>query len=146
FISTFKRDILENATDSDRRIIGAGNAWAHGGDAVVDAQLYRGAGGRRDFGAFKKLYGFPPETVERISHQPTIDLLNTHAGVIASKHETGSDSFYTLFAEFVRLFDESDYDDAFLDGNANGVTRAYWDFLNCIKSEVTRVEARESNN
>jgi hypothetical protein len=40
FISTYKRDKLASDTEADRRIIGAGNAWAHGGDAVVDAQLH----------------------------------------------------------------------------------------------------------
>jgi len=41
FISTFKRDKMGNA---NRTIIGAGNAWAHGGDAVVDASLYYNTG------------------------------------------------------------------------------------------------------
>jgi len=66
FISAFKRDKLEKATDRDRRIIGAGNSWAHGGDAVFDAQLYEGQNGRRDFYAYKTLYGFLPETVQKI--------------------------------------------------------------------------------
>jgi hypothetical protein len=67
FISTYKRDKFENATDSDRKIIGVGNLWAHGGDAVVDAQLYQDLSGRRDFSVFTKLYGLLPETVQRIS-------------------------------------------------------------------------------
>ena len=33
---------------------------------MVDAQLYRELDGRRDFSAFKMLYGFLPETVQRI--------------------------------------------------------------------------------
>ena len=40
-------------------------------------------------------------------HQPTIDVLNTHAGVAASNHKVGIDKFYKLFAEFVKLFKES---------------------------------------
>jgi hypothetical protein len=67
FISTFKRDKLGNATDRDRKIIEVGNSWAHGGDAVVDAQLYQDGNGRRDFLDFKKLYGLLPETVRGIS-------------------------------------------------------------------------------
>ncbi|KAA8895182.1 hypothetical protein FN846DRAFT_912061 [Sphaerosporella brunnea] len=147
FISTFKRDKLASATEADRRIIGEGNAWAHGGDAVVDALLYTGTGGRRDFKAFEKLYGFPPETVQRISHQPTIDVMNTHAAVIASKQKTGSDNFYTLFAEFVKLFKQSGegYEEGYLDGDPTDVTRAYWAFVNCIKDEVTRVDAEVSD-
>ncbi|KAA8894186.1 hypothetical protein FN846DRAFT_975501 [Sphaerosporella brunnea] len=148
FISTFKRDKLANATEADKRIIGTGNAWAHGGDAVVDALLYTGTGGRRDFKAFEKLYGFLPETVQRISHQPTIDVMNTHAAVIASNYKTGSDKFYKLFAEFVNLFKESGegYEQGYLDGNPTDVTHAYWAFVNCINHEVTRVEAAEASD
>lgn len=67
FISTFKRDKLANATEVDRRIIAEGNGWAHGGDAIVDAELYQGMGGRRDPIAFKKLYGMSPGDVRMIS-------------------------------------------------------------------------------
>ena len=42
FISTFKRDVLGTATDAGREIVRGGNTWAHGGDAIVDAQLYEG--------------------------------------------------------------------------------------------------------
>ena len=50
FISTFKRDKLGTATEADRKIIAGGKAWAHGGDAAVDALLYQGQGpySRRD--------------------------------------------------------------------------------------------------
>jgi len=41
FISTFKRDVLNNATE-DKRIIAASNTLAHGGDAAADAMLYQG--------------------------------------------------------------------------------------------------------
>ena len=44
FISTFKRDVLGTATDAGREIIRGGNTWAHGGDAIVDAQLNEGPG------------------------------------------------------------------------------------------------------
>ena len=40
FISTFKRDVLGTATDAGREIVRGGNTWAHGGDAIADAQLY----------------------------------------------------------------------------------------------------------
>ena len=67
FISTFKRDKLANATEADRRIIAEGSGWVHGGDAIVDAELYQGMAGRRDFQVFKKLYGMDPSIVLRIS-------------------------------------------------------------------------------
>ena len=42
FISTFKRDKLGDITQDNRRIIAVGNRWAHGGDVVSDAKLYKG--------------------------------------------------------------------------------------------------------
>ncbi|KAA8893635.1 hypothetical protein FN846DRAFT_923541 [Sphaerosporella brunnea] len=148
FISAFKRDKLASATEADKRIIGAGNAWARGGDAVVDALLYTGTGGRTDVKAFQKLYGMSPGDVQMLKHKETINVLNTHAGVVASKHKTGSDKFYKLFAEFVNLFKESGegYEEGYLNGNPTDVTHAYWAFVNCIKDEVTRVEAAEASD
>ena len=67
FISTFKRDKLGDETEVDRGTIAKGNGWAHGGDAVVDAQLYQGTSGRKDFNAFKGLYGMSPGEVSMIS-------------------------------------------------------------------------------
>ena len=159
FISTFKRDKLQNATEADRNIIGAGNASAHGGDAVVDASLYSNTG-RRDIVAYMQLYGIHPSVVLAISeffailknakancsdHSQTINVLNTHAGIAASKYKTGSVKFYALFKEFVKLFEESgaSFDADYLDGNVTDVTRAYWAFLNCIKDEVTRADVAE---
>ena len=37
FIGTFETDKPASDGEADRRIISAGNAWAHGGDVVVDA-------------------------------------------------------------------------------------------------------------
>ena len=159
FISTFKRDKLGNATETDRNIIAAGNASAHGGDAVVDASLYSNTG-RREIVAYMQLYGIHPSVVLAISeffailknakancsdHSQTINVLNTHAGIAASKYKTGSVKFYALFKEFVKLFEESGerFDVGYLDGNATDVTRAYWAFLNCIKDEVTRADVAE---
>jgi hypothetical protein len=68
-------------------------------------------------------------------------VLNTHAGVIASQHKTGSDEFYKRFAEFIELFEVSGRDEGYLEGSLTDVTRAYWAFLNCIKDEVARVDA-----
>lgn len=67
FLSTFKRDILGTADDADRAIIHGGNMSAHGGDAVMDAQLYQGSSGRRDVDAYKRLYGLNPLLVHQLS-------------------------------------------------------------------------------
>lgn len=67
FISTFKRDKLNNADGSDIKIIQGGNLTVQGGDAIVDAMLYQGLDRRRDSTAYKKLYGVDPLRVLRIS-------------------------------------------------------------------------------
>ena len=54
FIITYKCDVLKNDTFADRRIIAAGNASAHWGDAVADALLYK-QGARSDF-SYTKCY------------------------------------------------------------------------------------------
>lgn len=65
-----------------------------------------------------------------------------HAKIAASNHQTGSDEFYTRFAKFVQLLEESDYDESYLEGgNLTDVTQAYRAFLECIKDEVKRVDA-----
>ncbi|KAF8426954.1 hypothetical protein EV426DRAFT_686449 [Tirmania nivea] len=143
FISAFKQDKLGNATDLDIDLIEEGYSGHEMGDVVVDAQLYEGPSGRRDYSTFKKLYGVLPETVQLIPHRKALHVLNKHATVIASKYETGSVEFYKLFARFVELYVESDYDDYLVDGNPTDVTRAYWSFLLCYKDEVTRVDVSD---
>jgi hypothetical protein len=71
-----------------------------------------------------------------------------HAKIAVSKHEAGSDKFYILFAQFVKLFKEygEGHEEDYLDGNPTDVTRAYWAFLKCIEDEVTRVEAVEASD
>ncbi|RPA91453.1 hypothetical protein L873DRAFT_1714083, partial [Choiromyces venosus 120613-1] len=66
-ISTFKRDKLNNAMESDIDIIQEGNIMAHEGDAAVDALLYEGLNGRHDPSAFEELYGIHPADVVKIS-------------------------------------------------------------------------------
>ena len=65
FLSTFKRDKLGTATKADLSIAGEGTV-PEGGDAAIDAMLYEGTRGRRDFITFRKLYGLEPETVLKI--------------------------------------------------------------------------------
>ncbi|RPB05784.1 hypothetical protein L873DRAFT_1832544 [Choiromyces venosus 120613-1] len=133
FISTFKRDKLNNATESDIDIIREGNTMAHEGDAAVDALLYEGLNGRRDTFAFKELYGIHPADVVKIRHKETINILNIHAGVRADSHKTGTDKFYRRFAEFIQLFEDSDYKENYLiaESQCTDVTRAYWSLAGC---------------
>jgi len=157
FISTYKRDVLNNATEDDRRIITAGNSWAHGGDAVVDASLYRlkGPGARSDDPAYVALYGVSPTIVlESLSEREmgfyisqkfrltylddprTIKVLNSHAGVVASKYKHGSETFYANFRVFVSELKKGENYDA-----EAALNNAYWTFMNCTKAEVEDVVA-----
>ncbi|RPA92051.1 hypothetical protein L873DRAFT_1818402 [Choiromyces venosus 120613-1] len=133
FISTFKRDKLNNATESDIYIIQEGNTMAHEGDAAVDALLYEGLNGRRDPSAFKELYGMHPADVVKIRHKETIHILSIHAGVRADSRKTGTDEFYRRFAEFVQLFEGSGCDESYLTAGSQcaDVARAYWSILDC---------------
>jgi len=67
-LSTYKRDVLKDETDFDKRIIAAEIPLAHG-DAVVDASLYQlvGPGARKDISTFEKLYGLDPFVLPLLS-------------------------------------------------------------------------------
>ncbi|RPA92491.1 hypothetical protein L873DRAFT_1709754 [Choiromyces venosus 120613-1] len=132
FISTFKRDKLDDVTQSDLDTIREGNITVHGGDAAVDALLYEGVEGRYDTYTFEELYGMHPADVKKIMHKETIDILNLHAGVRADNDKTGTDEFYKRFAEFIQAFKRSDPKVNYLIGESTNVTRAaYWSLLKC---------------
>lgn len=67
FLSTFKRDKLQNATPADINLIADGNVWAHEGNGSRDADLYQSLGGRTDFSTYEALYGLHPSVVRDIS-------------------------------------------------------------------------------
>ena len=79
------------------------------------------------FGSFS-LFGFRPET---------INALNTHASVIASKYQVGSSRFYLLFGEFIRLFRASGYRENYLEEIPTPVTRTYREYRDAIRTKVT---------
>ncbi|EER43518.1 conserved hypothetical protein [Histoplasma capsulatum H143] len=130
FISTYRRDILLNATPSDHRIISTGNRFVHGGDCKRDAGLYEHPGRRRDFDTYVKLYGLHPGIVQSsVSYTATINLLNTHATIIADKNIKVSTDFHDLFDDFIRSLERSNYDEEYLNDPMSRVTLAYWAFL-----------------
>ena len=116
----------------------------------------------RDFSSYKQLYSKEPGTVLLISessntmfkitrltssgYQPTINVLNTHAEVIASNQKRGTTEFYEKFAKFIKLLDESDDPNGYLNGNATELSHAYWSFVSCVRDQVTRVEAADAND
>ncbi|CUS11286.1 unnamed protein product [Tuber aestivum] len=138
FISIFKRDKLGRATEADLRIIGTSDKLIQGGDALADAFLYTGACPRRDFTVYKKLYGFLPETVRRIRHNPTIHILSTHAGDLAAEQPIHGDKFYQLFADFVRAFQETGngFETNYAGCKPTDTTYAYRALVHCISEDV----------
>jgi hypothetical protein len=77
-----------------------------------------------------------------LAHKQTIAVLNTYASITSSKHKVGTAKFHTLFAGFIKAFEEGGegYDVGYLDGHPNEAERAYWAFLNCLSDEVSSVE------
>jgi len=65
-------------------------------------------------------------------------VLNFHAGVVASKHKRGSETFYARFREFLQCLRELGYNENYED--ASPLSRAYWSFVRCKGDEVTQVD------
>ncbi|RPA95267.1 hypothetical protein L873DRAFT_1813217 [Choiromyces venosus 120613-1] len=147
FIDSYYRDkCTPEITPHQKKTIAQGNAAAHGGDVKMDAESYRDGGGRTDIPIFKQLYGYVPHVIWSITHEETITLLNTHAGVKASMTKVGSEKFYALFAEFIDAFEDSGYNTEYLKGNGTAtgpaprVNSAFWAFMQCVKDEVRPVK------
>ena len=70
------------------------------------------------------------------AHSETLAVLDAHAGIKADTHQVGSDKFYELFGDFIRLFEESGFNTGYLQGNPTAVTEAYWAFICCLGEEV----------
>ncbi|PGH02220.1 hypothetical protein GX51_04796 [Blastomyces parvus] len=130
FISTFKRDILFNDTETDKVIMRTGNRFVHGGDCKRDAELYEAPRLRRDFDIYIKLYGLYPSIVRySISYRPTIELLNRHATAVADKNIELPTKFNDLFVNFIQALESSNFEEDYLANPRSNVTGAYWAFL-----------------
>jgi len=160
YISTFKRDKLGLSNCTDNKIIKKGNESAHGPNAILDAALYTVLKRRSDTETFETLYGLNPSLVSGLreyqlspslkigcltcsDHKPTIEALNTHAGIISSLDKVGSDKFYKLFAEFIKLLKESNCDKSSLEVvSSKCLKRACSTFVGCVKDEVHPVDLK----
>ncbi|PUU78634.1 hypothetical protein B9Z19DRAFT_898149, partial [Tuber borchii] len=133
FISTYRKNKLHNSTRKDRRIIAEGNATVHGGDIISDVSLYFSQATspqrRNDPAVFKKLYGIHPSMVAQIKYEKIIDLLNSHAGVVASDFKTTSKRFSGEFAKFVMALKEAGYPGGYLDVSDSKVAIAHEKFM-----------------
>lgn len=76
FASTVKRDKVHNATEADLDLIRDGNDYFHGGNCVLDVEIWQAKGDRRDIETFQYLYGMSPNLVGRILSKETIDAPN----------------------------------------------------------------------
>ena len=68
----------------------------------------------------------------------TIHILNNHATVTASNYKQCSPDFSKQFERFVELFEESGFDENYLQGEPTAVTKAYRSFLHCCLFEAVR--------
>ena len=73
------------------------------------------------------------------AHQRTLDLVNQHAKIVASKCNEVNEAFRQKFARFIELLKNSDYDNTYLDGSATDLTWAYWKFFESVRTDVTGV-------
>ena len=78
-------------------------------------------------------------TLTGSDHSPTIAALDNHAAVVSSSRKVASPELHRSFAEFVRLFEDSGYKEGYLEGTATDVTKAYYEFLQCMSTEVQDV-------
>ncbi|KAG0138228.1 hypothetical protein HOY82DRAFT_476457 [Tuber indicum] len=156
FVSTYKRVVLKTATAEDHAIIGAGNMWAHGGDAKVDCMLYVGNRLRTHHETFRSLYWLYHETVailgkkslgwmhlsrglilNCLDHCETFTVLNRHAAFAPLRFKYPSGHFHELFKTFIYMFEKRGLglDVRYLTGVTTAVRRAYYDFVACLECE-----------
>ena len=66
--------------------------------------------------------------------------MNQHAKNVASNRLRCSQKFNDLFDKFIRLLVDSDFNQEYLQAGGTALNTAYWDFFNCVGSEVTASE------
>ncbi|RMZ42095.1 hypothetical protein CA14_010596 [Aspergillus flavus] len=124
FISTFRRDILRDATSKDREIIGQGKPVADKGNLWADAKLYDREGfvtengkqfsPRHDYHVLKQLYGVAPSFAVIIDYTPTILVLEKHATIVSSSQLKTTDNFKERFNAFISSLKDSNYASGYL--------------------------------
>lgn len=157
FISTYKRDVLNQIEDSDRHFIKLGNVVAHAGNVKRDAELYSGLNARRDILVFRKLYGILPANAitigkppalpvalylwkianSTIDYIPTISVLDKHATIVSDLQFTTTEVFRDRFRDFIAALNERGYTGNYLEMN-EAPTKEYWAFWKAVETEVLR--------
>ncbi|KAB8244865.1 hypothetical protein BDV35DRAFT_394550 [Aspergillus flavus] len=151
FISTFRRDILRDATSKDREIIGQGKLVADKGTLWADAKLYDREGfvtengkqfsPRDDYHVLKQLYGVAPALAVIIDYTPTILVLEKHATIVSSSQLQTTDNFKERFNAFISSLKDSNYASGYLvpdSPHLKGLLFAYRAFWGAVRTEVSR--------
>ena len=129
FACVFKRDKLRTANDADLQVIREGNNSVHGGNCVLDGDLWIPNGQRRDIETFQALYGIlPQDTHWAAQYQPSLDSLNIHASIVSSQFRKPTNEFITAFKEYADVLQTSDFPSGYLEGDGNAVSLRYWRF------------------
>ncbi|GFN15992.1 coiled-coil domain-containing protein [Aspergillus tubingensis] len=126
FLSSFRRDVLNDTAVETQRLIRIGNVRAHGGHFKADASFYEedsrylDEGGkihppRNDRDTFVLLYGVDPSLAKKIDYIPIINVIERHATVKASEKRIGIDLFEERFYKFLDALVSAGYAGDYLD-------------------------------
>jgi len=140
FLSVFKRTKYgEGALNgADEKWISAGNNEAHGGNAKFDSTLYTTE--RKDYNVYKTLYGIHPSIVNSLDDESMIGLLDKHATDTSSKCKRVTDVYEQRFQDFIQAWDRSGNAAVKLNEPNSDLTRAYYNFFACAKTEVIKIQ------
>ncbi|KAN0078832.1 hypothetical protein V8E54_005345 [Elaphomyces granulatus] len=137
FLAFFKRDIGEDLSNDDNRIIRDGNALAHDGDVWSDSLLYSPPNPRPDISVFMRLYGLDPAIISRIQYTPTIALMNLYGTLMSSLCHRGHEfpqEVTAFYSKFLQALMGSDYKSNFLDDPNSPLSRAYYGSLKDLQT------------
>ncbi|PUU76563.1 hypothetical protein B9Z19DRAFT_1194630 [Tuber borchii] len=131
FIDMYVRSTTSGMATRTRKQTQEGKGAVHGGDAHVDANLYRDGQERNDFQYLKS------------SHMETINVLNIHAGIKADQGESMNPRFYGLFDDFINAWENFGYainylEESAKDSHAAAVNKAYWALHEFLENEEWR--------
>ncbi|PIG87159.1 hypothetical protein AARAC_008565 [Aspergillus arachidicola] len=152
FLSLYKCQKLQRALTLDEceHLVHASTKFASG-DVSADSELYI-SGERRDYDVFVDLYGVDPHAVPSVlKDQHTIELVNAHATILASKHKTYTPKFEERFARFITNLRRTGYPEDYLIGFMDDVgilelQSSYTAFRNALHTEVSDVSKTEVMN
>lgn len=126
FASTVKRDKLNNASQADLDLIQDGDGYFHGGNCVLDMDIWEPTGNRKDLDTFQYLYELTPTQVEfSCPQKPLTHLMTTPHRCL---QVPCSD----------REIVKSDFPCCFLSEPNHRLTKLYWEFREAI-NRVPRI-------